>query len=135
MAYTETPMDQLKPGDIVHMGRDFQGRSFPAVVVKVSDKMVFWQKITPPQEHCNVNYPQFFEKAVRWAGVKNAKIWGDQYNGGVSIPLVGNEHYLKPNGDTAREKKTYKHRGVEKVNTMYKIDLENVKIEYDFYIR
>ena len=134
MARTETKMDQLKIGDLVFTGRDWMGRSCPAKITKITNHYVFYNKITPPKEHAFTNNPEFVEKCARWNNLKGVKTWGDQYNGGASIPLKGNEHYLVESETAIREKITSKYRGTITVGNMYVIDPDTATVDYDFYI-
>ena len=135
MAHTETPMDQLQIGDLVYTGRDFMGRSFPARISKITDHYVFYNKITLPKEHADTNNPDFIEQCARWNNLKGVKTWGDNYDGGASIPLKDNQHYLVESTKAIREKISSKYRGKTTIGTMYVIDPDTATIDYDFYIR
>ena len=135
MTRTETKMDQLKIGDLVFTGRDFYCHSHPARVSKITDHYVFYNKIRLPIENGLINSPDQLEKLARWNNLKGVKTWGDQYNGGASIPLKDNEHYLVESKKAIREKITSKYRGNTTIGTMYVMDPDTATIDYDFYIR
>jgi hypothetical protein len=123
----EITLDQVKVGDLIWDRSDFPKRTFPKLVTKITDTMVFSKDYRLPVD---TNSPDY----ILSLGLKGVKTTGDHWDGSAIIPIKGNENKLVF-GPEAKEKKTYKHRGVVRNNKAWLIDFNKAKIEYDFYIR
>ena len=129
----EVKLNDVKVGDILWEWSQWSNRSYPKVVTKVTNSMVFAKAYKLMDDWNMVNCPEAVERAVKHLGLKGVTTNGDMYNGGASIPLAGNEHCFEL-GVEQKEKKTYKHRGVVRDNIGYLLDPLTASTEYDFYL-
>jgi len=130
MATKETTLSKVKVNDLIWDNDGLGGRiSFPKVVIRVTDTMVFTQAYRLAGLYNHINNPAYFKTL----GLKGLKTWGDHWEGGASFPVVGNEH-LVGFGPEKKEKKTYKHRGVVREHVAFVVNRKDAEIKYDFYI-
>lgn len=102
-------------------------RQYIKLVTKVTDSMVY------SRAYCLIDGVPGHPDTFKTMGIKNLKAYGDGYDGGAEFPLKGNEQLFEL-GREMKEKKTYKHRGVVRDTTAYKVSLKDAKFKYDFYL-
>jgi len=130
----EVKLSDVKVGDLLWEVSPYSTcRSYPKVVTKVTNTIVFSQGYKLMDKWHMVNSPEAVRNAIMYLGLKGVTTHGDAYNGGASIPFAGNEHCFDLYPER-KEKKTYKHRGVVRDNTEYLLDPAEASFSYDFYI-
>ena len=127
MASKEIKSSDLKIGDYVREHSLWDGKSFPKIVTQITDSSIEFISLVPKFNTSNI-------ENFRNVKIKNLKIYGDSYNGHAEFPLKGNEHLIIES-HKSKERKTYKHRGIIRNHTYYKISGNHITFSYDFYIR
>ena len=126
----ETTLSQVKVGDLIWDHSDFPAkRSFPRLVTRITDSTVFSRGYRLPSEYNLLNDPELLKDL----GLKGLKIHGDNWDGGASFPIQGNEHLLEF-GVERKEKKTSQFRGRVREVLAYTLTQREARIEYDFYV-
>lgn len=127
MASIEIKSSDLKIGDYVREHSLSDRKSYPKIVSHITDSSVEFISLVPKFNTSDI-------ENFRNVKIKNLKIYGDAYNGHAKFPLKGNEHLIIES-KKSKERKTYKHRGIMRNHTYYKISGNDITFSYDFYIR